>query len=158
MNGQEGSRVEQSSAYTLGEKLRELRQARKWTLNELSQRSGLSISHISSLERGTRTKPSMEVVRKLANALQIPVHHLHDDGVGERDLYTEADRILSRFAPDTQAFLLKEESVPYILFAKRIYELRRDERGIIKALDEFLDMIRATPDLHPLAEVTQADD
>jgi transcriptional regulator with XRE-family HTH domain len=138
--------VEQSSAYTLGEKLRELRNGRKWTLNELSQRSGLSISHISSLERGTRTKPSMEVVRKLANALQVPVHHLHDDGIGDHDLYSDADRILSRFAPDTQAFLLKEESVPYILFAKRIYELRRDERGIIKALDEFLDTIRAVTD------------
>jgi transcriptional regulator with XRE-family HTH domain len=134
--------MEQSSTYTLGEKLRELRSNKKWTLNELSQRSGLSISHISSLERGTRTKPSMEVVRKLANALQIPVHHLHDDVLGDRNLYSDADLILSRYAPDTQAFLLKEESVPFVLFAKRIHELRHDERGIIKALDEFLDMVR----------------
>ncbi|TCP56057.1 transcriptional regulator with XRE-family HTH domain [Tumebacillus sp. BK434] len=131
--------MEQSSNYTLGAKLREMRLSKKWTLNELSQRSGLSISHISSLERGTRTKPSMEVVRKLANALQIPVHYLHDDDTIDKDMYSEADRILSRFSPDTQAFLLQEDSVPYIMFAKRLYELRGEERGIIKALHEFLE-------------------
>lgn len=130
--------MEQSSNYTLGAKLREMRLSKKWTLNELSQRSGLSISHISSLERGTRTKPSMEVVRKLANALQIPVHYLHDDDTIDKDMYSEADRILSRFSPDTQAFLLQEDSVPYIMFAKRLYELQGEERGIIKALHEFL--------------------
>ncbi|ARU61225.1 hypothetical protein CBW65_09645 [Tumebacillus avium] len=131
--------MEQSSIYTLGAKLREMRLSKKWTLNELSQRSGLSISHISSLERGTRTKPSMEVVRKLANALQIPVHYLHDDDTIDKDMYSEADRILSRFSPDTQAFLLQEDSVPYIMFAKRLYELQGEERGIIKALHEFLE-------------------
>lgn len=131
--------MEQSSTYTLGAKLREMRLSKKWTLNELSQRSGLSISHISSLERGTRTKPSMEVVRKLANALQIPVHYLHDDDTIDKDMYSEADRILSRFSPDTQAFLLQEDSVPYIMFAKRLYELQGEERGIIKALHEFLE-------------------
>ncbi|WP_157729636.1 helix-turn-helix domain-containing protein [Tumebacillus algifaecis] len=131
--------MEQSSNYTLGAKLREMRLSKKWTLNELSQRSGLSISHISSLERGTRTKPSMEVVRKLANALQIPVHYLHDDDTIDKDMYSEADRILSRFSPDTQAFLLQEDSVPYIMFAKRLYELQGEEHGIIKALHEFLE-------------------
>jgi transcriptional regulator with XRE-family HTH domain len=132
----------EETSYPLGEKLRELRFNKKWTLNELAQRSGLSISHISSLERGTRTKPSMEVVRKLANALQVPVHYLHDEALGDRDLYSEADLLLARFAPDAQAFLLNEESTPYILFAKKLYELRNNERGIIKALHEFLETRR----------------
>ncbi|MFD2172128.1 helix-turn-helix domain-containing protein [Tumebacillus lipolyticus] len=134
--------MEQSSNYTLGAKLREMRLSKKWTLNELSQRSGLSISHISSLERGTRTKPSMEVVRKLANALQVPVHYLHDDDMIDQDIYSEADLILSRFSPDTQAFLLQADSVPYIMFAKRLYELQGEERGIIQALHEFLETSR----------------
>src|SRR4051794_8720767 len=103
--------MEQSSNFELGKKLREMRMNKRWTLNELSKRSGLSISHISSLERGTRTKPSMTVVRKLANALEVPIHHLHDDYLGDRDLYSEADLILSRFAPETQSFLLNEDSI-----------------------------------------------
>jgi len=132
----------EETSYPLGEKLRELRFNKKWTLNELATRSGLSISHISSLERGTRTKPSMEVVRKLANALQVPVHYLHDEALGDRDLYSEADLLLARFAPDAQAFLMNEESTAYILFAKKLFELRNDERGIIKALSEFLEQRR----------------
>ncbi|HEU4965609.1 MAG TPA: helix-turn-helix transcriptional regulator [Bacilli bacterium] len=135
--------MEETSEYSLGEKLRELRTKRKWTLNELSKRSGLSISHISSLERGTRTKPSMEVVRKLANALQVPVHHLHDNGMGDRDLYSETDMLLARFSPDAQKFLLDEQSTPYVLFAKRLYELQGNERGLIKALHEFLESLDA---------------
>jgi transcriptional regulator with XRE-family HTH domain len=133
--------MEHTPEYKLGEKLRELRTKRKWTLNELSKRSGLSISHISSLERGTRTKPSMDVVRKLANALQVPVHHLHDNGLGDRDLYTESDLLLARFSPEDQKFLLNEKSTPYILFAKQLYELRNNERGLIKALHEFLERL-----------------
>lgn len=133
--------MEQTPEYKLGEKLRELRTKRKWTLNELSKRSGLSISHISSLERGTRTKPSMEVVRKLANALQVPVHHFHDNGVGDRDLYSETDLLLARFSPDVQTFLLEEDSTPYILFAQRLYNLRQNERGVVKALHEFLESL-----------------
>ncbi|MGZ4031448.1 MAG: helix-turn-helix domain-containing protein [Tumebacillaceae bacterium] len=137
--------MEQSSPYSLGKKLREMRLNKKWTLNELSMRSGLSISHISSLERGTRTKPSMVVVRKLANALEVPVHHLHDESLGDQDLYSDADQILSRYAPETQSFLLQEESVPYVLFAKKLFDQKLNERGIIKALDEFLDnMDRST--------------
>jgi transcriptional regulator with XRE-family HTH domain len=131
--------MEQSSSYKLGKKLREMRNSKKWTLNQLSQKSGLSISHISSLERGTRTKPSMTVVRKLANALEVPIHHLHDDYLGDHDLYSEADMILARYAPDTQAFLLNEESIPYVLFAKKLFDLGGNERGIIKALHEFLE-------------------
>lgn len=131
--------MEQTSK--LGKKLREMRLQKKWTLNELSQRAGLSISHISSLERGTRNKPSMAVVRKLANALQVPIHHLDETYLGDQDLYSEADLILSRFAPDTQAFLLQEESIPFVLFAKQLYDARNNERGIIKALHEFLEAI-----------------
>lgn len=136
--------MEQSSTYSLGKKLREMRLNKKWTLNELSMRAGLSISHISSLERGTRTKPSMVVVRKLANALEVPVHHLHDESIGDQDLYSEADVILSRYAPETQAFLLQDDSIPYVLFAKKLFDLKKNERGIIKALDEFLDSIART--------------
>lgn len=138
--------MQETSIYKLGRKLRDMRLQRKWTLNELSVRAGLSISHISSLERGTRTKPSMTVVKKLANALEVPIHYLHDDYLGDQELYNEADRILSRYAPDTQAFLLKEESIPYVLLAKKLYDLGDDERGIIKALHEFLESTFLAPD------------
>ena len=138
--------MQETSIYKLGRKLRDMRLQRKWTLNELSVRADLSISHISSLERGTRTKPSMTVVKKLANALEVPIHYLHDDYLGDQELYSEADRILSRFAPDTQAFLLTEESIPYVLLAKKLYDLGDNERGIIKALNEFLESTYPSPD------------
>jgi hypothetical protein len=61
---------------------------------------------------------------------------------------------LSRFAPDTQAFLLQEESIPYVLFAKQLYDARNNERGIIKALHEFLEAIHnaGLPTAEPVSD------
>lgn len=124
---------------TFGQNLHRLRKERNWTLAQLSQRSGLSISHISSLERGTRTKPSMEVVTKLANALQVPVHYLQDGNTGEP--VEKGDRVLARFSPELQQFLLKEDSVPYILLAKQLHDAIEESKAdvaLIEALGEFI--------------------
>lgn len=64
--GQPGVRDHVDAA--LGEKLRSIRLARKLTLNETSERSGLSPSFISALERGN-TGVSLEALFRLAEAL-----------------------------------------------------------------------------------------
>lgn len=124
---------------TFGERLHQLRKERRWTLAQLSQRSGLSVSHISSLERGTRTKPSMEVVAKLANALQVPIHVLQGGETYSSE--TAGDRVLARFSPELQKFLLQEDSVPYILLAKQLHdamEKNQSELTLLETLGEFI--------------------
>jgi len=52
----------------IGEYIRVLRQARDWTLLDLAERAGLSVSFLSDIERG-RTTPSIESLDKIATGL-----------------------------------------------------------------------------------------
>jgi transcriptional regulator with XRE-family HTH domain len=54
------------------------------TLTELAQSAGMSLSHLSDLERG-RQLPSAEATRKLATALNVPISVL------ERQRYVDAE-------------------------------------------------------------------
>jgi transcriptional regulator with XRE-family HTH domain len=58
-----------------GKRLRILREEQEWTLRELAERTGLSVSLISQLERGV-TSPSLQSVRRLADALQVSIFQL----------------------------------------------------------------------------------
>lgn len=56
----------------LHERLKELRTARQLTLKELAERSELSVSYLSDIERG-RTVPTLATLETLANALAVTV-------------------------------------------------------------------------------------
>lgn len=56
----------------LGERLRALRESRNWTLKQLSQSTGLSLTYLSDLERG-RTLPSIETLLKISLAYDLKV-------------------------------------------------------------------------------------
>lgn len=62
----------------IGEGLRELRQSRNMTLKDLAQATGLSMAMLSQVERD-RTDPSLETLRRLAKALDVPVFSLLRD-------------------------------------------------------------------------------
>jgi transcriptional regulator with XRE-family HTH domain len=56
---------------SIGERLRELRQARKVGLRELARQIGVSASMLSQIERGT-VKPSVGTLFRLSSALDTP--------------------------------------------------------------------------------------
>lgn len=58
--------------------IRELRQKRNLTLQELAQRADLSVSYLSEIERGKK-QPSLETVEKLSMALNISKEGLISD-------------------------------------------------------------------------------
>jgi transcriptional regulator with XRE-family HTH domain len=58
-----------------GRRLRTLRDEARLTLRELAEKTGLSVSLISQLERGV-TSPSLQTVRRLADALQVSIFQL----------------------------------------------------------------------------------
>lgn len=60
----------EKSLLSMGSEVRQLRKARQMTLKELSQASGISLSHLSAIERGT-SQPSMEVLNGIAGALAV---------------------------------------------------------------------------------------
>lgn len=59
----------------LGEELRKQRRLRRVTLSDVSERTGLSVSFLSDIERN-RTNPSLETLEKLADYFQLPVNQL----------------------------------------------------------------------------------
>lgn len=66
-----------SEARELGIKIRGLRRAGGWTLEDLARSIGLSKSAISQIENG-RTEPSLQTLRRLAAALKIPLAKLFE--------------------------------------------------------------------------------
>ena len=56
----------------VGNRLRQLREARKMSMRALAQKSGLSANALSMIERG-KTSPSVSTLYRLADAMDIPV-------------------------------------------------------------------------------------
>jgi transcriptional regulator with XRE-family HTH domain len=53
--------------------LRQLREQRKMTQEELAKKARVTRSHLSLLEAGHRKNPSIDVLKRLARALGVPV-------------------------------------------------------------------------------------
>lgn len=88
----------------VGDRLRELRQARNISMRTLATRSGLSANALSMIERG-KTSPSVSTLYKLADALGIS--------------------ITAFFGPETdrqQVVFLKADGRSRIAFARGVFE------------------------------------
>ena len=62
-------------ALDLGARVRELRKARAWTLEQAARQAGLARSTLSKIENG-QMSPTYDALRKLADGLGIPVPQL----------------------------------------------------------------------------------
>lgn len=60
----------------IGYRVKSLRQERKMSITELSAKSGVAKSYISSLERNLQTNPTILVLEKIARILCIKVDAL----------------------------------------------------------------------------------
>ncbi len=75
-----GQRPQDRLRLGLGRHIRMARTERSWTLKELSEASGVSVSQLSSIERGAHL-PSLESLLAIAHALGArPSAWLHDSG------------------------------------------------------------------------------
>jgi len=63
----------------IGDRLRELREAKKMSQGDIEKRTGLLRCYISRVENG-HTVPAIETLEKLARALEIPMYQLFYDG------------------------------------------------------------------------------
>lgn len=62
----------------IGNRIRKYRKLRKFTQKELAFSVGVSTGYIQMLELGKKNNPSMEVMNKLAEALDVSIHDLID--------------------------------------------------------------------------------
>lgn len=72
----------------IGAEIRALRKARGMTLTDLAEASGVSVSHVSAIERGT-VNPSLAKIEDLARALSVPTAWFFNARVGTGPLERE---------------------------------------------------------------------
>lgn len=102
---------------SFGERVRKIRQERRWSQQELSLRAGISTPHISSIERNKRY-PSLEYAMRMAEALGVTIQALCDES-------TQFNTPKMKNSPDElpqhlQNFVLNERATPYLQAAQRM--------------------------------------
>lgn len=73
------------SLATFGAEVRELRKARQMTLADLAQVSGVSVSHLSAIERGS-VNPTLDKIARIALGLDVPEEWFFSRREGEGPL------------------------------------------------------------------------
>lgn len=83
------------SPHALGEYLKQARERKGWSNREVSRQIGVHYSYITRIEQGHYSKPSPEILKRLANALEVP----------EEDLFALAGHELPENLPTFPAYL-----------------------------------------------------
>lgn len=60
---------------TIGQRIREVRRERELTLKQLADKSGLTLTYLSDVERG-QTRPSLKALLRIAGALEVSMADL----------------------------------------------------------------------------------
>lgn len=100
---------------SIGKKLREIRRSKGFTMKELSKKSKVSQSYISDLENEKNNKPSIDILNKLAKALEVPITDLFNLGIEEEKSIKKAENILNNFIPNDNDTEKALNSFKYLL-------------------------------------------
>ncbi|MBV9885918.1 MAG: helix-turn-helix transcriptional regulator [Acidobacteria bacterium] len=108
----------------IGDRLRELREARKFSQGEIEKRTGLLRCYISRVENG-HTVPSVDTLEKLARALEVPMYQLFHAG----DLPANVRKIK---VDDDEGFGLSGRERTYFLaLHKAVSEMTAKDRNLL---------------------------
>lgn len=106
----------------LGQKIRELRKRKKFSITDLSQESGLSTGLISQIERNM-VVPSIKVMWKIANVLEVNIGYFFDEddeNIEEKIVVRKNDRKSINTNDSTKSYELlmpnlNNKSIEFIL-------------------------------------------
>lgn len=96
----------------LATKMRSLRQIRQWTQVELADKSSISRSYVSELERGTR-EPTVGILKRIADALEVAVETFFDDTSN-----WPLEDMLRLLPDDLKAFVTEPRAIEYLRIAQ----------------------------------------
>ncbi|MCL6631194.1 MAG: helix-turn-helix transcriptional regulator [Alicyclobacillus herbarius] len=126
------------------------------TLEQVHERTGISVSHLSAIENGTRPNPSFRNVLKLAQTYQVPVCYFSEDGPCAAHRDAVPNRFATPQAPepdgsppspgmlardDAWALIASEQSGPYLALARRLMDanaLSEDTSEVLQVIAEFI--------------------
>ena len=111
-------------AVAFGRQVRNLRQSKKMSQEELAFKAGLSPAHLGQIERAQK-KPTLETIGRLAEALEVPVANLFSceaSVTNETHLNGTIEKI------NSQLFAMSEEDQKNILRIIRIFRHSHSRR------------------------------
>ncbi|MFJ5759887.1 helix-turn-helix domain-containing protein [Neobacillus sp. NPDC093182] len=77
----------------IGRNIYEIRMKKGFTLSELAVRAGISKSYLSNIERNLNQNPSIQVIRKIANVLDVDLKVLVRTGLTEEEQLPDSEWI-----------------------------------------------------------------
>jgi len=113
----------------LGERIRKLRQERKWTQADLAERLGIQQKQISAYERGANY-PSTEILIKLADTFDVSLDFIAFERNGQSEKVVLKDRELLEYFAKVDGFSDQDKNL-----LKEIMDLLIIKNGI-KQLSE----------------------
>lgn len=99
----------------VGDKIKNLREEKGYTINELSQYSTVSKSYISSIERGIQKNPSIEILKKIALTLDTSLESILSPDKNKAQLGEEWIEPLNKAISQG---LTKEEFIDFLSFVQ----------------------------------------
>lgn len=103
----------------LGKKIRHLRKSQKLKLNDVAEKSGLSVSYISQLERDL-VEPSLSSLKKIASALNTPVYLLIDDSEHDNIVMKKEERPVMTFGNTDTRFEIVSTTTQNLNFSPKM--------------------------------------
>ena len=111
----------------IGDRLRALREERKFSQGDVEKRTGLLRCYISRVENG-HTVPAIETLEKMARALEVPLYQLFYEGEAPPEL----PNLLKRKAADRIAWGSSGKDARFLVKFRRL--LGRVDEGDRKLL------------------------
>jgi transcriptional regulator with XRE-family HTH domain len=99
----------------IGDRLREMREAKQLSQGDVEKRTGLLRCYISRVENG-HTVPAVETLEKLARAFEIPVYQLFYEG----DQPPELPNLLKRKSSDKDSWGSTGQNAKYFNKLRRL--------------------------------------
>ena len=111
----------------VGDRLRELREAKHLSQGDIEKRTGLLRCYISRVENG-HTVPAIETLEKMARALELPLYHIMYDG----DEVPEAQTATALNGNKSQTWGLGGRDARYFQKLRRLLaKMNSDDRKLL---------------------------
>jgi len=110
----------------IGDRLRELREAKHLSQGDIEKRTGLLRCYISRVENG-HTVPAIETLEKMARALELPLYHLMYDG----DKPPEAATAIAPNGDKSAGGLGRKDSRYFQKLRRLLAKMKSDDRDVL---------------------------
>jgi len=128
--------ISNSNKIFVGSMLKKIRKNHNITLEDLSKKSGLSKTYINQIENNKHTNPSISTLKKIADAMNVPIMAIIDENYHEK------------------VFNVNEHEKPEVSdWGKDVFIVRKNKRKVMKYPDSDWEIELLSPDLDKKIEL-----